>query len=218
MKPTDAEGLSPVFPKRLPALDGLRGLLALSVAYSHSFGHILGWQNTYSPIKNGAYAVDVFFILSGIVLYHAYKHRFDHSEHAIKNFLLVRFLRLWPTHIATLMLVFVAFMLTQGVLLPSWVKVHDSVKGVILDGALLSSLGIFGNYGSVNQPSWSISVEMWAGSIVMLAFFRSWIVAVPFVVVGAFALIQPDISVKGGGGDNTSRCPPAFGGVFSVCL
>src|SRR5690606_5393947 len=103
-------------------------------------------------------------------------------------------------HIATLMLVFLAFMLTQGVLLPSWVKVHDSVKGVILDGALLSSLGIFGNYGSVNEPSWSISVEMWAGSIVMLAFFRSWIVAVPFVVVGAFALIQPDISVKGGGG------------------
>ncbi|MFC6684497.1 acyltransferase family protein [Marinobacter koreensis] len=200
MRFTEAKSASRVLPKRLPALDGLRGLLALSVAYSHSFGHILGWQDSYSPIKNGAYAVDVFFILSGIVLYHAYKHRFDESERPIKNFVLVRFFRLWPTHIVTLVLVFVAFLLTQGILLPGWVKVHNSVKGVALDSALLSSLGLFGNYGSVNQPSWSISVEMWAGSLVMLAFFRSWIFAVPLVVLGASVLIQPDISVKDGGG------------------
>lgn len=182
---------------RLAGLDGLRGILALCVAYSHAFGHLLGWNNAYTPIGNGSYAVDVFFIMSGVVLYHAYKNRFEMSEKPVIQFMLARFFRLWPLHLFTILLVLVIFVTTKGVLLPGWIKLNTLI-GFSLDISMLSSVGLFGDHGVVNQPSWSISVEMWIGSLIMLILFKEWRSSFLLILISSLIFIFGTVNPTGG--------------------
>lgn len=73
------------------ALDGLRGVAAVFVAMRHTaFFHRLG-------IHGGFMAVDLFFVLSGFVIAHAYEQRLA-AGLAPGRFLLMRYLRLWPVY------------------------------------------------------------------------------------------------------------------------
>jgi len=72
-------------------LDGLRGVAALFVAMRHtSFFHGLG-------IHGGFLAVDLFFVLSGFVIAHAYERRLEQGLSAAR-FMALRYLRLWPVY------------------------------------------------------------------------------------------------------------------------
>jgi len=73
-------------------LDGLRGVAAAFVAMRHiSFFHNLG-------VHGGYLAVDLFFVLSGFVIAHAYERRLAEGLSA-KRFLALRYLRLWPVYV-----------------------------------------------------------------------------------------------------------------------
>ncbi len=73
------------------ALDGLRGVAALFVAMRHTaFFHSLG-------IPGGYLAVDLFFVLSGFVIAHAYEARLERGL-STARFLMLRYLRLWPVY------------------------------------------------------------------------------------------------------------------------
>jgi peptidoglycan/LPS O-acetylase OafA/YrhL len=73
------------------ALDGLRGVAAVFVAMRHTaFFHSLG-------IHGGFMAVDLFFVLSGFVIAHAYEQRLA-AGLAPGRFLMMRYLRLWPVY------------------------------------------------------------------------------------------------------------------------
>ena len=73
-------------------LDGLRGVAALFVAMRHtSFFHNLG-------IHGGFLAVDLFFVLSGFVIAHAYERRLEQGMSPAR-FLALRYLRLWPVYV-----------------------------------------------------------------------------------------------------------------------
>ena len=85
-------GQSPLAQRsHLAALDGLRGIAAISVVFFH-LGH---WLGVPGLATNSGLAVDLFFCLSGYVLCVAYQDRLNHglSEMA---FLKVRLIRLWP--------------------------------------------------------------------------------------------------------------------------
>ncbi len=72
-------------------LDGLRGVAALFVAMRHTaFFHNLG-------VHGGYLAVDLFFVLSGFVIAHAYERRLARGLSAAR-FLAMRYLRLWPVY------------------------------------------------------------------------------------------------------------------------
>jgi peptidoglycan/LPS O-acetylase OafA/YrhL len=72
-------------------LDGLRGVAAAFVAMRHiSFFHNLG-------IHGGFMAVDLFFVLSGFVIAHAYERRLAGGMSAAR-FMALRYLRLWPVY------------------------------------------------------------------------------------------------------------------------
>ncbi len=72
-------------------LDGLRGVAAVFVAMRHiSFFHGLN-------IHGGYMAVDLFFVLSGFVIAHAYEQRFERGLSPAR-FLAARYLRLWPVY------------------------------------------------------------------------------------------------------------------------
>jgi len=77
----DLAGRGMAVPRRLTALDGLRGAAALAVVVDHIFGTTpafihstpgsLAWWLSYTPISllwNGKEAVIIFFVLSGFVL------------------------------------------------------------------------------------------------------------------------------------------------------
>jgi peptidoglycan/LPS O-acetylase OafA/YrhL len=79
--------------KRFDALDGLRGIAALSVVWLHSGRYADGWV---SPIAN--LSVDLFFVLSGFVLAFAYEQAFRDGLSPWK-FMVQRLIRLYPLYI-----------------------------------------------------------------------------------------------------------------------
>ena len=72
------------------ALDGMRGIAARAVLFHH-----------FPPIRhsalfhNGLLAVDMFFLLSGFVIAHAYDERLA-AGLGMRAFMLARYIRLWP--------------------------------------------------------------------------------------------------------------------------
>jgi peptidoglycan/LPS O-acetylase OafA/YrhL len=73
-------------------LDALRGVAATLVVVIH-FASCFGWYP-----QHGYLAVDMFFILSGFVLSHAYQSRLDSGRMSVPGFLRVRAIRLAPLY------------------------------------------------------------------------------------------------------------------------
>src|ERR1700709_1502871 len=82
--------------KRLECLDGLRGVLALYVAVGHmaSFAQLPGWL--VRALSHGEAAVDVFFILSGMVILRS----LDGFGYRATPFLAARVFRIFPVFLA----------------------------------------------------------------------------------------------------------------------
>jgi peptidoglycan/LPS O-acetylase OafA/YrhL len=74
-------------------LDALRGIAAIGVLVFHMSG-------AFSPIAapGGYLAVDLFFMMSGVVLSHAYESRFQAGMGTV-DFMRVRFIRLYPLYL-----------------------------------------------------------------------------------------------------------------------
>jgi peptidoglycan/LPS O-acetylase OafA/YrhL len=91
------------------ALDGLRGLAALAVVERHKTEFFTG-----TPLPAGYLAVDLFFILSGFVLAHAYGARLAEGL-SVKAFMAARIIRLAPLYmLATAFSAFLYGMLLLG--------------------------------------------------------------------------------------------------------
>ena len=76
--------------RKFHTLDGLRGLAAIGVVSYHAWP----WISSFRP-PSAYLAVDLFFLLSGFVLAHAYEHRFA-AGMTSGQFLRVRLIRLYP--------------------------------------------------------------------------------------------------------------------------
>ncbi len=89
-------------PRRLPELEGLRGLLSWWVVLCHALqqsGYSAEWLGRGARILlHGDYAVDVFIILSGFVI----AKLCADSREPYGIFIARRFLRLWPAYIVCL--------------------------------------------------------------------------------------------------------------------
>lgn len=167
-----AEDIAP----RYHALDGLRGVAALFVVLYH-----IGWVNHITPyrfFRNGYLAVDLFFILSGLVIASNYAERIKSSAD-VMQFLRLRFFRLYPLHVVVL----AAFVVLEVVKLIALRGFHvapgidapftgqNSLGALAANVMLIQAWHLFPSY-SYNGPSWSISCEVaayllfaaWAGT------------------------------------------------------
>jgi len=133
--------------------------------------HIAMWAPGAHPhipiISRGYIAVDFFFILSGFILARAHAWQFSKYHWANHlNFVLKRFLRLFPLHWAALATL-VAVMAIQGTPL-YW-------RGYIIDEALLVHRWGFSHspHAVINGPDWSISTE-WAANLLYPIFI--WLI------------------------------------------
>lgn len=154
-------------PRRLSGLDGIRGILALCVALAHALGHFLGWAWEASLLPGVGFAVDVFFVMSAVVLYYVHAHEICTGALSPGAFILKRILRLFPLHLATMGIIPLALLMGTGVAFPDWAG-GLSPHGICGDLFQLQTLGI-GFPPANNPPTWSISVEFWVGTPLVIA-------------------------------------------------
>ena len=114
--------------RRLVCLDGLRGLLALYVMLSHTlpFAAIPRWIAW--PFSHGGAAVDVFFILSGLVIVQS----LDSYRYQRAPFLIARVARIYPVFLV----VFAAAVLVQPLPIPQmpWIAPDGQARFIWSEG------------------------------------------------------------------------------------
>ncbi len=134
------------------------------VALTHlgAAGHFHEWPF----IRNGARGVDFFFVLSGFVMAHAYEGRLTDMASA-KEFLIRRFGRLYPLHLATLSFMVLLEVAKFIVMARSGVVAGEppfagssSLTALLGNLVLVNGLGFFSTF-TWNVPSWSISTEFY---------------------------------------------------------
>jgi peptidoglycan/LPS O-acetylase OafA/YrhL len=143
----------------LPALTGIRGLAAWFVVLYH----IRVGAYPYLPeqasfvLSKGYLAVDLFFMLSGFVLWLNYSERLRREgPGAVPKYLARRVARVWPLHlfILALTVAYAALVAATGELN----KVHYPWSELPLHILLIHNWGLTGGL-TWNDPSWSISGE-----------------------------------------------------------
>ena len=191
---------------RLTGLEALRFVCALSILIFHyhqfSFeperGFVLS-PNRWLPFHEvlqvfytkGSFAVPVFWCISGFIFFWKYQARI--ADHAVtfKKFVVLRFTRLYPLHLVTLVLVAGLQLLYSDRFGSYFVYQANDLFHFVLQLGMASNWYPAAPY-SFNGPIWSVSLEV----LVYLLFFviaanvtRSWKFNV-FVVLLAIALIR----------------------------
>lgn len=181
---------------RFDVLDSFRGICALLVAFMHlqALHHFY-----FSPfVRHSFLFVDFFFVLSGFVIAHAYRQRLHTSRDAAR-FVVRRFGRVWPLHIAVLIALILAQLAalaaqSGGIRMPKAPFTDNwSIDSIVSNILLLQSLGVH-HHGTWNLPSWSISAELWAyltfAAVVLLARKQLVLVSALLVAIGLAVILR----------------------------
>ncbi len=186
-----------VFPKRLYALDALRGIAALAVVFWH-WQHFFfqgavpgplqtGQQPFYSLFslfyRYGGDAVALFFSLSGFIFFWLFGHAVARRNLTAKQFFIERFSRIYPLHLATFGAVALLQMIYTRYTGNAFVYPFNDVYHGVLNIFLAPAWGVEQGW-SFNGPAWSISVEL----LLYTAFFLLWRYS-PFPTLISFLLI-----------------------------
>ena len=157
----------------LSNLTPLRGIAALLVAVFHFEMAIARFvpARTTMFFERCYLMVDLFFVMSGFIIFHVYKDDFrtNISRIAIRKFFVARFARIYPLHFfAMLLLVILVILLSPAGTYPNAIENPNAIPTGFL---LLHSYYIHNVY-TWNIPSWSISAE-WAAYMLfpLLALF-----------------------------------------------
>lgn len=151
-------------PQRFEVLDSFRGVAALLVA----FMHLQALHHFYFTafVRHSYLFVDFFFVLSGFVITHAYRFRLNSKDDTVK-FVIRRFGRVWPLHMAVLLILILAQFAAlvaqaSGIAMPKPPFTENwDVSAIPSNVFLVQALGV-NEQGTWNFPSWSISAEFWA--------------------------------------------------------
>ena len=150
------------------SLTALRGIAASWIVLHHF------WPQTSSAtpyvIAKGYLAVDLFFVLSGAVLFLVYSGDLKTGQFSLRRFAWKRMARLYPVHIVTLFAA--VLVLKMGPMLEFEARPvpYDMPQMIALHASLLHSWGLT-ETGGLNYPSWSLSAEAFA---YLLLPFLAW--------------------------------------------
>lgn len=145
----------------LHSLEALRGIAAIQVVLLHS--PFFSARAPSRLVANSAIFVDLFFVISGLVMALAYQRSIGESVH-FRRFALRRIGRLYPLHLFALAL-WVPYVLLKARLRVAGVEAVDALA-TDTAWSLLTNLFLVHSFGlhdalSWNPPSWSISVELY---------------------------------------------------------
>jgi peptidoglycan/LPS O-acetylase OafA/YrhL len=206
---------SPVRPKaELPALTGIRGVAAWFVVLYHirlAAGSQLPAE-AIAFLSKGYLAVDLFFMLSGFVLWLNYADRLrSDGLAAVPLFLARRLARIWPLHLFVLAgaIAFAGVLQAAGKLNPAtypWAELPLHIL-LVQNWGFTSDL-------TWNVPAWSISCE-WAAYLLfpLLALAVDWRRIGPAATVAAILLLALLLStaMQLGGAPTLGADVPRFG-------
>ena len=177
--------------EQIDSLTGLRGLAACWVVLMH-FREITPTRVWQSPlldqfVANGAYGVDIFFVLSGFIMCHVYASSFSTVVRGeqVYRFMVYRFARIYPVHLATFALMlalFAARSMTSGT-----AELPDRYGITTVLATLTLTHGWIPGLQTPNMPAWSVSAEWFAyalfPALCLLLASRKWM-PVLYVIAG----------------------------------
>ncbi|MCP4039446.1 MAG: acyltransferase [bacterium] len=194
---------------RLRELDALRGIAAVAVLFWHYSGHFHAQPlaSVFAAFyRSGYYAVDFFFVLSGLVLARAYGTRARRTM--LAENIVRRIARMFPLHVATLIMVACGqYLLTEIMGRSRFMVGNNDLYHFLLNLGLAQYLGFQDGF-SFNAPSWSISTEFYVNLLflVLLASCRR-IAGIAIVLVAVSAAIVVMTGNGSLGDANTIRYP-----------
>lgn len=166
--------MTKIYINNLRGLDLLRFALSVCVIvwhYQHFFYPFIPFENralfiTQQPFYNilkplyteGYYAVQVFWLISGVIFYKVYQDRISSGQVTFSQFILNRFSRLYPLHILTLFAVIALqyfFVAKNG---SYFIYDQNTIQSFFQNLLFVQSWG--GNNSSFNGPTWSVSIEI----------------------------------------------------------
>jgi peptidoglycan/LPS O-acetylase OafA/YrhL len=161
--PAAAQAARPQRKPQLPALTGLRTLLAVNIVLFHFTPPHMGYL--YPIINNSYVFVGFFILLSGFVLAYNYA---DRPELDKRHFWRARFARLYPIYLLSLVL-------SLGMLGAEW---HARSHGQFFEGVILTPLMMQSWSPQLatfwNTVAWTLSCEA------VLYFAFPWLVRLPW--------------------------------------
>ncbi len=173
---------------RFLALDGLRGIAALAVFTVHPADH------TLATLLPGSYlAVDLFFLLSGFVIAHAYGDRLG-RDMGVPQFVLARYVRLAPMHLLGAAIGFAVL---------AWLALDAGRNIAPLAGAAASSLAFLPATPFVpeqalfplNYPAWSLFFEIVANTaFALILVFAPRLKLWPLIALAGACLVAAALS------------------------
>jgi peptidoglycan/LPS O-acetylase OafA/YrhL len=180
------------------ALNGMRGLAAIAVAIFHAHS-LLGLQIAPS----GYLAVDLFFVLSGVVIAHAYGTRLE-SGLQVVDFIKIRLIRFMPFYIIGLAFGFIlAFaLLTTG---SPYALPVDRLALAVFFGLFFLPFPFGGYIFPLNIPAWSLLYELVVNALyALLLRWLTPIVLASIIVASAIVLVL-EIIIYGDANSGPSR-------------
>lgn len=132
-------------------LTSLRFIFALMVFAAHCY--VIDPHFSHFLYKEGFVGVSFFFVLSGFIIAYNYQQKFQERTATKREFWVARFARVYPLHIATLLL----SLLTGGYLLAvNWDMVLKFCSQLFLLHSFVPQIDYFFSF---NSPSWSLGCE-----------------------------------------------------------
>lgn len=183
--------------KYLSNLTPLRGIAALLVAIFHfemAIARFVPAQRTMF-FEKCYLMVDLFFIMSGFIMFHVYGEYFKLSVHkkSFRQFIIARFARIYPLHFFSLLLLIIVIATLPAA--DSQARLIEAPSALPANFLLLHSFYITKIY-TWNIPSWSISPEWWSYMIFpLLALFMNKkkipaiIIFILFVVAAYYSIM-----------------------------
>ena len=141
-------------PKRLIELDSLRGIACISVMLFHyTYYYDQNWKHSQKPLvlfEYGRYGVELFFLLSGFVIFMSLKNK------SVQDFAVLRFWRLFPTYWVAIVFIFI---ISKIVILSPEVPAHGSISLLELLANFTMLPTIF-SLRYVDSSHWSLGFEL----------------------------------------------------------
>jgi peptidoglycan/LPS O-acetylase OafA/YrhL len=180
---------------RYDTLDGMRGIAAISVMINH-FTVYAG----FTIFEHASLSVDVFFILSGFVIFHSYGNRLKGNMTAVE-YVLRRIIRLYPMFIAGLLIGTPILYFVSKARLSTYfnqdiidASLHNYFFIPYINNKSVYNLGAFyatvGEIFPINPPAWSLFFELVASISFIFLYNLKPIWLVIIVVVSYIALVS----------------------------
>ncbi|MDJ1493543.1 acyltransferase [Cytophagaceae bacterium DM2B3-1] len=163
--------------KRYVELDALRGLAAVLVVFFH---FTMGRKEALSGFELGVTGVDLFFIISGFVIFMSV----DKMATA-REFVIGRFSRLYPTYWTCVTLTFLLVLLSEYILSRKTIGLYP----IWLYATNMTMFQYYLGVSDLDGPYWTMIIEIIFYVVILVLFISNQLKNVEWWGIGGLALV-----------------------------